>query len=49
MEASTHRHGDGHTGPGYASPADARAQAPERYIYVAALFEGTGIEAPDFV
>jgi selenium-binding protein 1 len=27
----------------------ARAQEPEKYIYVAALYEGTGIEAPDFV
>ena len=38
-----------HTGPGYASPQVAREQAPERYIYVAALYEGTGIPEPDFV
>lgn len=38
-----------HTGPGYASPQIAREQAPEKYIYVAALYEGTGIPEPDFV
>jgi hypothetical protein len=37
MEHSGHSHGNGHTGPGYASPEVARAQEPEKYIYVAAL------------
>lgn len=49
MEHSGHAHGNGHSGPGYASPEVARGQEPEKYIYVAALYEGTGIEAPDFV
>jgi selenium-binding protein 1 len=47
MEHSGHA-GNGHSGPGYASPIVAREQAPERYVYVAALYEGTGIEEPDF-
>src|ERR1700761_21704 len=38
-----------HAGPGYASPEDARAQPPERFIYVAGLYEGTGIDKPDFI
>src|SRR3984957_11294324 len=49
MEHGGHAHGNGHSGPGYASPQVAREQAPERYIYVAALYEGTGIEKPDFI
>jgi selenium-binding protein 1 len=38
-----------HTGPGYSSPQEARAQPPERFIYVAGLYEGTGIDKPDFI
>ena len=38
-----------HSGPGYASPEDARSQPPERVAYVACLYEGTGIEEPDFI
>ena len=38
-----------HTGPGYASPQAAREQPPEQFVYVAALYEGTGIERPDFI
>ena len=41
--------GHQHTGPGYASPEVARAQAPEQFIYVASLYEGTGIDKPDFI
>ncbi len=37
------------TGPGYASPQVAREQPPERFAYVAALYEGTGIDRPDFI
>ena len=37
------------TSPGYASPQVAREQAPEQVIYVAALYEGTGIDKPDFI
>jgi selenium-binding protein 1 len=44
-----HANGNGHSGPGFASPAEARAQEAEKYIYVAALYQGTGIEEPDFV
>ena len=38
-----------HTGPGYASPEVARQTEPEKVIYVAALYEGTGIDKPDFI
>ncbi len=38
-----------HAGPGYASPQAAGEVAPEELIYVACLYEGTGIEEPDFV
>ncbi len=36
-----------HSGPGYVSPQVAREQPPEQVIYVAALYEGTGIDKPD--
>jgi selenium-binding protein 1 len=38
-----------HTGPGYASPEEARRQPPEEVIYVACLYTGTGIDEPDFL
>ena len=38
-----------HNGPGYASPEVARQQPPEKFVYVAALYEGTGIDEPDFI
>ena len=38
-----------HSGPGYASPAEARQQPAEKVVYVACLYEGTGIEEPDFI
>ncbi|HEX4107510.1 MAG TPA: selenium-binding protein SBP56-related protein [Solirubrobacteraceae bacterium] len=38
-----------HHGPGYASPDVARQQPPEQFVYVAALYEGTGIDRPDFI
>jgi selenium-binding protein 1 len=38
-----------HTGPGYASPEEARRQPPEDVVYVACLYEGTGIREPDFL
>ncbi len=37
------------SGPGYASPEAARQQPPEQFIYVACLYEGTGIAEPDFI
>jgi selenium-binding protein 1 len=33
----------------YHSPEDARQQPPEDFVYVACLYEGTGINEPDFV
>ncbi len=38
-----------HAGPGYASPDEARSQPPEQVAYVACLYEGTGVEEPDFL
>lgn len=35
--------------PGYASPEAARQQPPEKFVYVACLYEGTGINRPDFI
>lgn len=37
------------SGPGYATPEDAGRQPPETVAYVACLYEGTGIEEPDFL
>jgi selenium-binding protein 1 len=42
-------HDHQHAGPGYASPQIAGQQPPEQLIYVAGLFEGTGIERPDLI
>jgi selenium-binding protein 1 len=33
----------------YASPEEARRQPPEELVYVACLYQGTGIEEPDFI
>src|SRR5919108_5811613 len=33
----------------YASPQEALEAAPEEFLYVACLHEGTGVEAPDFL
>src|SRR5919197_3517870 len=33
----------------YHSPEDARQQPPEDFVYGACLYEGTGIQEPDFV
>ena len=38
-----------HSGPGFASPEEARKQPPEQFVYVACLYEGTGIDEPDFL
>ena len=47
---SAHDHADHeHRGPGYATPELAREQPPEQFAYVAALYEGTGIDRPDFI
>src|SRR5687767_13869963 len=36
-------------GPGYASPKEAMARPREEFVYVACLYEGTGIQEPDFM
>lgn len=33
----------------YSSPQEAREAPPEEFLYAACLYEGTGIEAPDFL
>jgi selenium-binding protein 1 len=38
-----------HAGPGFASPQEAMRQEPEEIVYVACLYEGTGIQEPDFI
>ncbi|MDP9189205.1 MAG: selenium-binding family protein [Actinomycetota bacterium] len=40
---------DQHSGPGYTSPQEAMRQPPEQFVYVACLYEGTGVEEPDFL
>jgi len=37
------------SGPGYASPQDAVKAPPEEFLYVSCLYEGTGIQKPDFL
>jgi len=58
-QAHDEHHGhDGHAmddgdheccGPGYASPAEAMKAAPETILYTVALYEGTGVAAPDYL
>ncbi len=36
-------------GPGYASPEEAQAAEREKLLYTAALYTGTGVEAPDYL
>jgi selenium-binding protein 1 len=36
-------------GPGYASPQEAMQAEPEKLLYTVALYEGTGIEEPDYL
>src|SRR5438270_5188351 len=48
MSAESHANHE-HAGPGYASPEVARQQPPEKFVYVASLYEGTGIDRPDFI
>ncbi|URE21576.1 selenium-binding protein [Musa troglodytarum] len=38
-----------HTGPGYASPLEAMAGPREALIYVTCVYNGTGIEKPDYL
>jgi methanethiol oxidase len=45
---SEHEHNQAPS-PGYASPEVARQQPPEEFVYVSCLYEGTGINEPDFL
>ena len=49
--ASGHEHAGNHEqcGPGYASPAEAMKAEREKVLYTIALYDGTGIEAPDYL
>src|SRR6266545_4513094 len=38
-----------HCGPGYASPAEALQAPREQLLYVNALYDATGIDAPDYL
>jgi methanethiol oxidase len=40
---------DASTNSFYASPADAMQAAPEEFLYLACLHEGTGVDKPDFL
>ena len=44
-------HDEGHAacGPGYASPLEAMQADPEKVLYTIALYDGTGIEEPDYL
>jgi len=44
-----HHEGHEHCGPGYASPAEAMKAEPEKVLYAIALYDGTGIEEPDYL
>lgn len=48
MRGHEHDH-TAQAGPGYPSPEVARQAEPERFIYVPALYEGTGIDRPDLI
>ncbi len=50
MTASHDMHeGHEHCGPGYASPQEAMQAEPEKVLYAIALYEGTGVEKPDYL
>src|SRR5947207_14081881 len=44
-------HDEGHSacGPGYASPEEAMKADPEQVLYTIALYDGTGIQEPDYL
>src|SRR5881398_740190 len=44
-----HSEGHEHCGPGYASPQEAMKAQPEKVLYAIALYNGTGIEEPDYL
>src|SRR5438067_1290278 len=49
--SDSHAGHDAHTccGPGYASPKEAILAPPEKILYTIALYDGTGVEEPDYV
>src|SRR5947207_6593087 len=48
-EHAMHHEAHSHYGPGYASPEEAMKAEPEKVLYAIALYEGTGIEEPDYL
>ena len=48
MHSIRHNH-DACCGPGYASPEEAMKAEREKVLYTAALYGGTGIQAPDYL
>jgi selenium-binding protein 1 len=48
-EHAMHHGEHSHHGPGYASPEEAMKAAPEKVLYAIALYEGTGVEALDYL
>ncbi len=48
-EHEMHHENHAACGPGYASPEEAMKAEPEKVLYAIALYEGTGIEEPDYL
>jgi selenium-binding protein 1 len=48
-EHEMHHENHASCGPGYASPEEAMKAEPEKVLYAIALYEGTGIEEPDYL
>ena len=48
-EHEMHHENHAFCGPGYASPEEAMKAEPEKVLYAIALYEGTGIEEPDYL
>jgi methanethiol oxidase len=48
-EHEMHHENHASHGPGYASPEEAMKAEPEKVLYTIALYEGTGIEEPDYL
>ena len=51
MSDAQEMHHNGHAcyGPGYASPAEAMKAEREKLLYTVALYDGTGVEQPDYL
>jgi len=49
MEHDVHHEGHAACGPGYASPEEAMKAGPEKVLYTIALYDGTGIQEPDYL